>query len=122
MLHYYDLDVSQVFIHENFLINEIREGKAIHPGHVEILRELVERHFKVRPLIYISNRIYSYSVNPITYTYLPTVKNLKAIGIVATTKESREAAQFEKSFYDKPFKIFNNLTDAIAWSHNIFST
>lgn len=122
MLHYYDLDVSQVFIHENFLINQIREGQAIHPEHVEILRELVERHFKVRPMIYLSNRIHSYAVNPITYTYLPTIKNLIAIGIVATTKESREAAQFEKSFFDKPFKIFNNLTDAISWSHKILST
>lgn len=117
MLYYYDLDISEVFIHENFLINQIKEGKHIEPKHTEILQNVIDKHFSKRHLIYISNRINSYSVNPLSYTLAASIENLVAIAIVAITEEGKKAARFEKDFYSKPFSIFSSLTEAIAWTH-----
>lgn len=118
MLHYYDLEISEVFIHENFLINQIREGKHIEPTHADLLEKVIQKHFSVRKVVYISNRINSYSVNPLTYRYVTSIENLIAMAIVTPEEKARKAAEFERGFYSKPFKIVDTLTEAVAWSYD----
>ena len=117
MLHYYDLGISEVFIHENFLINQIREGKHIEPKHVELLEEVIKKHFAVKNVVYISNRVHSYSINPLTYGHVASIKNLVALAIIATNEKAKKAAEFERGFYSKPFKIVDTLTEAVAWTY-----
>lgn len=117
MLHYYDLEISEVFIHENFLINQIREGKHIQPKHADLLGNIIDKHFSIKKVVYISNRVNSYSVDPMTYGYVAAIENLVAMAIVATDKKAQDAAKFEKDFYSKPFKIVSTLTEAVAWTY-----
>ena len=117
MLHYYDLEISEVFIHENFLVNQIREGKHIEPSHADLLEEVINKHFSVRKVVYISNRVNSYSVNPLTYGNVASIENLVAMAVVAPEEKARKAAEFERGFYSKPFKIVDTLTEAVAWTY-----
>lgn len=119
MLHYYDLKISEVFIYENYLINQIREGTHIEPDHTKILQEALDTHFRDKPLVYIANRVNSYSVDPFTYNYVAKMENLVALAIVTYTERGREIAQFEKDFYSKPFRICDTVTEAIAWSYEL---
>lgn len=119
MFHYYDLDYTEVFIFDQFLINQIRDGVTITPKHNKKLREIVNSHFKNKPVVYISNRVNSYSVDPITYLGTSKIHNLLAIAIVAEKKINRTNAVFESSFYNKPFEVFPTLSEAISWVESV---
>lgn len=117
MVHYYNLELSEMFFHENFLINQIREGKHIEIRQADLLRKLVDKHFGTRKIVYISNRINSYSINPLSYNLLESIDNIVAVCIVASNNNARKSAEFEQGFYKKrSFKIVDKLTEAIAWT------
>ncbi|MBX2829363.1 MAG: hypothetical protein KTR22_14445 [Flavobacteriaceae bacterium] len=117
MFHYYDLGYSEAFIFDEFLVNQIREGITITPKHNEKLKETIDKHFKDRPVVYISNRIHSYSVDPLTYIETSKIHNLLAIAVVSDNINYRESAAYESKFYEKPFAIFETLSEAIEWVH-----
>ena len=83
-----------------------------------ILLDVVKR-VGTRPVVYISNRINPYSVDPNDYKYLEMIPNLKGIAIVAYSELSRERAMLEERFFRKPFKAFSNLTEARHWATSV---
>jgi len=119
MFRYYDIGYSEVFIFDEFLVNQIKEGTTIVPKHNEKLKEVIDEHFKNRPVVYISNRVFSYSVDPITYVETSKIHNLLAMAMVSDSVEKRQSAAFERSFYSKPFEIFETLSEAIEWLHKV---
>ena len=119
LFHYYDLGYCETFVFDEFLVNQIKEGVTITPGHNLKLKEVIDRHFKNRPLVYISNRIFSYSVDPITYIGTSKIHNLLAIAIVADTEINSKNAHYEGTFYDKPFQVFKTLSESIRWVREV---
>lgn len=119
MFQYYDLGYCEAFIFDEFLVNQIREGVTIKPKHNKMLRDIIDTHFANKSVVYISNRHFSYSVDPITYIETSKIHNLIAIGIVADTPLNIENARFESNFYDKPFKVFKTLSEAMSWVHKL---
>jgi hypothetical protein len=119
MFHYYDLGYCEAFVFDEFLINQIREGSTITKHHSEVLDEVITKHFGDKPIVYISNRVMSYAVDPITYLDAAKIKNLIAIAIVTQDPNFKKSAEYERKFYNKPFKIFTTLSDAIAWVQKV---
>lgn len=121
IFRYYDLEISEVFIFDNFFINQIREGVVVTPGHNETVRAVIDEHFTNRKVVYISNRHFSYTVDPLTYMGTSEIHNLIAIAIVSEEPLKRTIAEYESQFYNKPFKVFKTLSEAIEWVHQIFN-
>ncbi|APY08783.1 hypothetical protein BWZ20_10925 [Winogradskyella sp. J14-2] len=119
MFYNYDLGGAKIFIFDEFLVNQIEEGETVTPKDNEILRKIIDRHFSNKPVIYISNRHFSYSVDPLTYLTTSKIHNLLAIAIVTDKPVARDNAQFESNFYSKPFKIFDTLSQAMEWVHKV---
>lgn len=115
-LNYYDLGYSEVFVFENHLINQIKEGEKVVVGHAQTLRAMIDKHFKDRKMVYIANRVNSYSVNPLVYLKVAEMDNLKAICIVTDSNMKWNTALYEKQFSAKPFEIFSNMNEAISWA------
>jgi hypothetical protein len=115
-LNYYDLGYSEVFVFENYLINQIREGETVVVAHAQTLRVMIDKHFKDRKMVYIANRVNSYAVNPLVYLKVAEIDNLKAMCIVADSDIKRNTAFYEKQFSAKPFEIFSNMNEAIIWA------
>lgn len=115
MFYYYDFKESEVFIFDNFLVNQIKEGVTIIPDHNEKLREVLDKHFANKKVVYISNRHFNYAVDPLTYLETSKIHNLVAIAIVAKTEMSKSNAKLESMFYKKNFEIFETLSEAMAW-------
>lgn len=80
-----------------------------------ILLDVVKK-VGTRPVVYISNRINCYSLDPNDYKYLEMVPNLKGIAIVAYNEIIRDRALLEERFFRKPFKAFSDLTEAKEWA------
>jgi len=119
IISYFDLEDAELFIFDEFIINQVKEGVTIEPHHNEILNEYIQKFYSGENMVYVSNRVKSYSVNPMIYPEAEKIPNLIAMAIIPDTHVMRKNAEFEKEFYDKPYEIFDHLTDAIRWVHKI---
>jgi len=119
--HYYKLDYAEVLVFENYLINQVSEGVLVKTSDVDRLRDIIIKHFSDNPWVYISNRVFSYSVDPMSYKKASKIKNLRGIVIVAPDEMKMEMAQFEQNFSDIPVTILETLTQAIVWADQLCS-
>ena len=119
VFYYYDLEYSEVFVFDDYIINQMREGSTITKQKNSKLKKLIDTHFQDKPVVCISNRIFSYSVDPMTYIETSKIQNLLAIAIVTDNKLNQKNAVYESEFYTNPFKVFDNVSDAIIWARQI---
>ncbi len=119
MFHYYDLPRAELFIFDEFLVCQIREGMEIHPEHSQKLNEIIQKHFTGKNIVYISNRVNSYSVDPLTYVETERIPNLVAIAMISESPLMKQNTEYELDFFDKPYKIFNSLSKAVEWVNTI---
>ena len=110
---------SELFIFPNFIINQIKEGVLIESYHNDILNTIIHRYFRNKEMVYISNRVKSYTVNPLIYNDTEKIPNLIAIAMIPETDTMRKNAEYERTFFDKPYEIFESLGEAIFWAHQL---
>ncbi|WP_111309092.1 hypothetical protein [Confluentibacter sediminis] len=113
---------GNVFIFNGFLVSEINEavtfnwedcGKVI----VEDVVAFLETDGK--DLVYISNRINSYSVVAADWLkFFKKAYTLKAYCIVSNSKLGGMNYMVEKLFFSKKIKRFNSIFEAISWVRN----
>ena len=109
IIKYYNYEDLELFVFDEFIINQIKEGAVIQPDHNNIINDTVKKHFSGKNMVYISNRVKSYSVNPLIYAETEKIPNLVAIALIPKTKLMRRSAEYERKFFDKPYEIFDNL-------------
>lgn len=111
--------IGTVYFYENFVIVEANEGALLsYSTSFQILLKGLQI-MKNRPLVYIANRINSYSVNPTDFKYLEEVPTLKGIALVHHTEESKVNASYESTFFNKPIESFDSLEDAYYWAQDL---
>lgn len=121
MIKHYSLEDADIFIFDHYLIIQIHEGVTVEAPHDKEINKIVHKHFAGKDMVYISNRVKSYTVDPLIYPRVELIPNMLAIAIVPKTAAMRKSAEFESAFYDKPFKIFDSLTAAIKWVDTLIS-
>ncbi|MDO5972037.1 hypothetical protein Q4Q35_19730 [Flavivirga aquimarina] len=119
IIKYIKLKDTEVFVFDDFIINQMKEGASIESHHNDKLNEIVQKYFSGKNMVYISNRVKSYSVNPLIYSEAEKIPNLLAIAVIAENQLMRNNAEYELKFFDKPCQIFDSLSLAIAWAHQI---
>lgn len=119
IIKYINNQDAECFIFDDFIINQIKEGVVIEPSHNEELNNIIKEHFSGKDMVYISNRVKSYSVNPLIYQEAESIPNLVAIAMIPKTDVMRKNAEYERKFYDKHYEIFDSLTEAIIWVQQI---
>lgn len=119
IFHYYNFPHCEAFIFDDFLVTQIREGILITPEYNKELRQVIDLHFTNKNVVYISNRYFSYAVDPLTYLGTSKIHNLLAIAIVAEDDIKKSNAELESIFYKKKFKVFDTLSEAMAWVQNV---
>ena len=117
--YHYNLEYCEIFVLQNVLIKQIKEGEVITTGHISELQNIIDKHFKDQPVVYISNRTFSYSVDPMVYKEASKIKNLLGIGIIETAPNAIHNAQFEGKFYEKEFDVFSSFDEAMIWMKKI---
>lgn len=103
---------------DNYVISVINEGEHVDYTLNKILIKKIEKRFN-KPFIYITNRINSYSVDPNIYPRTTEVKNLAGFAVVSKAHMAKVNAQIEQMFFGKPFEIFSEMEEAIAWAKKI---
>ncbi|PQJ21419.1 hypothetical protein [Nonlabens xylanidelens] len=119
-IKHYDIGYADIFIFKLYLIVQVKEGYSVEVDDIDIFHALIENHFSDQKFIYISNRVYSYSVNPLIYPKVAAVENLIGMAVVADNGIKIKTASFEKNFLSKPFIICSTLDEAIIWASQQF--
>ncbi|RMA58909.1 SpoIIAA family protein [Ulvibacter antarcticus] len=114
-----DTEIGEIKIYDNLIIMEGKEDSlfSFRTG-IFILLNLISQ-VGIRPVVYISNRVNNYSVDPNDYKYLEMIPNLKGIAVVSYSDWAKNAAKLEKRFYKKPFETFGSLDEAKEWASSL---
>lgn len=110
---------GKVTIHDNYIITVMNEGITVLPSLNDTLEDIAYTYFFNKKFVYITHRKNSYAVDPSIYFRTSKIPNLIGIAIVSGDKIIIDNSELESKFFDKPFKKFNKLNDAIAWANQL---
>lgn len=108
-------EFGEVAVYEDYVVVVMKEGITVAPKYNDDLIKLSEAYFKNRKFGYITQRKYSYSVDPQIYFKTSKIKNLVAFAIVANENPISKTSDLEKTFLRQPLKVFQELADAVNW-------
>ncbi len=120
----YILPFGSFFFFDDFIISEISEGVLFDWEKAKEVIDLAYSHYGPNPkIVYISNRIYSYSVVPQDWLKFFSNKHpLIAMAVVIKTRTSIINLMMEKLFFFSKLKKFSDLEEAIAWAKLLTDT
>ncbi|MBT8276973.1 MAG: hypothetical protein KJO39_12570 [Bacteroidia bacterium] len=112
-------ELGNIYIYDQYVIMEGKENVniSIRNGMPILLK--VVKAVGLRSVVYISNRINTYSVDPNDYKYLEMIPNLTGIAVVAYNDYAANTAMLEEKFFRKPFKVFTSMNDAKKWANYV---
>ncbi len=115
LLHVYTSNLGVIYFYEHLVVAEFNEGISLsyHNAFSLLLKSI--KYVGTRPIVYISNRINSYSVQPNDYKYLEKVPNIKGIAIVVKDPIGTSNAMLESKFVSKNFGVFSSIQEAQTW-------
>lgn len=112
----YDSTIGTIYIFENFLAAEYKEGIHLQFKSYSEVLDAINKHFGTRPFAFISNRINPYSWDLTEAPKLhDAVPNLKAYAIVYYSEFTRKNVELEKRFYSINSETFSDLPSAVKW-------
>ncbi|WP_271768158.1 hypothetical protein [Aquimarina algiphila] len=117
MVTSYNFDFCHIEIYNDYIKAVMKAGITVSPEHNTILLQVVERHFKNKPFVYLTHRINSYAVNPTIYLETAKIKNLVGFAVVSNDPKQIMQTKVEKIFFGKEFKQFDTIEAALNWKN-----
>ena len=118
------LDLGRFVYYPHMSISEVSEGVHMDSENMSKLLQIAKDVYgNDIPFIFISNRIHSYSIDPLGYyEAIKMFPNLKGYAIVSQDNRRRTLAVLEKLFIKKPVRVFDNLDKAAKWAEQRIAT
>ena len=112
------LPFGNFYFFKTFVVSELKEGVHFDWQKVKILSDLIASHYeKKNNLVYISNRINSYSIEPQSWLKFDKKYHFfKATGIIAYDNRGGLSVVLERLFSKERIKRFRSLKAAIDWA------
>ncbi len=116
-----ELDIGLFFFYPNMVVSQMNEGVTVNFDNVlPVLLKGLQYYSADTPLVYISNRINSYSFDPTIHLEAREVfSNLKGYGVVVYDDMNLRIAQLEQEFINYPIRIFHSLEEARNWGQQL---
>lgn len=111
------LDFGSYFLFDDFFIMEVNEGVHFNWNKLDILLSSLRSHYgNHKALAYIANRVHSYSIDPVLWSYFDKDDSiLIAASIVSYRDSTYLNANIEKQMASIPIKRALSLEEAINW-------
>jgi hypothetical protein len=119
----HNLDVGKFTFYQNIIVGEFAEGIHVTFENAAIPIQIATQLYGTEePIIYISHRKNSYSMDPVGYKeVIDLFPNFRAFGIAALNKRRRLLANLERLFIKKPIRVFNTMEAALIWAEEILA-
>jgi len=115
--------VGQFLFYPNFVVGKFNEGahvtKENMAGAIRLAQEIYSADC---PIVYISHRLHSYSMDPTGYQEVAKLfPNFKGFAIVSKNRYRRMLAKLERRFIKKPMAVFYDLDTAFEWADGLLN-
>lgn len=115
-----NLDFCSLELFDNYVICIVNEGETVCEKNSAKQTKFLLNYFKEKPFVYITNRINSYSVDPLIYNTSSKITSLLGFGVITYDTIALNTIEIEKPFFKgKPFKTFEDINDAINWAKTL---
>ncbi len=117
----HDLKIGKFTFYSNIIIAEFKEGVYVNfEDAVYAIQVALEIFGTEQPVVYISHRKNSYSMNPASYKeVIDFFPNFAGFAVVTKNKRRRMLAYLERIFIKKPIRVFEEMDDAMLWAKEI---
>lgn len=112
------LDIGKFLFYSNIVVGEFYEGVHVTKENaIEPIQIALRVYGDSVPIIYISHRLHSYSMDPVGYgEVVKMFPNFIGFAIVSQNRYRRMLASIEKLFIKKPIGVFYDMEAAFAWA------
>ncbi|MCM8569906.1 hypothetical protein NE848_10990 [Gramella jeungdoensis] len=114
-----NLDFTYLEFYQNYVISTVKEGTILEEEQVDELIDTCKEHYGDEAFVYISNRKFSYNVNPLIYLNLFKIENLEGIAVTSSNPDALKTANFERHFSQVPVELFQGMDEAKAWANSL---
>jgi hypothetical protein len=102
---------------EGYFIGRIDDGVNAGKEHLQELSSLIEKYYSGAPTIYISDRVHSYSIDPIATQNLIANSNIAYAAVVLHSSDQEKSYPLEKIMISNvKLEQFHNLENAVTWA------
>jgi len=116
----HELEIGTFRFYENVIIGQIREGMQINLDNALPIFALGWEQYKNKDVVYISDRKYSYSLDPtMHFETKKLVPFIAGYGWVVYNPVAERAARLEERFLDFPTAVFRSMDPALTWAWNL---
>ncbi|MEO1033520.1 hypothetical protein [Winogradskyella sp.] len=111
------LDFGSYYLFEDYFILEVNEGEHLNWDKLYALLDSLRAYYgNHKALAYIANRVNSYSIDPVLWSYFDKDDSiLIAASIVSYRDSTYINANIEKQMASIPMKRATSLEEAISW-------
>ncbi|WP_224483182.1 hypothetical protein [Robertkochia aurantiaca] len=112
-----ELGFGKLILRPYAVIAEIYEGSIIEEQQAFTICQVLNEFYQGEPYCYISNRLYSYSFNPILYkSTINKLDNLVGFSVVSSSPARGMIRSIEKMFINKKITYYDTLDEALEWA------
>lgn len=117
----HNLKIGRFRFYTNIMVGEFHQGVHVNKENAIEPIVLAQRLYgEYRPLVYISHRRHSYSMDTVGYKEVVAMfPNFKGFAIVSQNKYRRRLASLEKLFIKKPIGVFDTMENAFYWGEKL---
>ncbi len=119
MITSYNFDFCHVEIHEDYILSVMKEGVTVSPKFITKMSFIAKKHYKNKFFVYITHRINSYAVNPISYFEGNKIENMVGFAVVSEDPKQKSQSRIERTFFDKELQYFGTMQAALSWKDEI---
>ena len=116
------LPFGNFYFFEKFVVSELNQGVHFDWQRVKILSDIMISHYgkERKDIVYISNRVNSYSIEPQSWLKFDKKYNLfQASGIIAYDQRGGLSVVLERLFSKERIKRFRSLKEALDWAQEL---
>jgi len=117
----HELEIGKLTLYPNIIVGEVADGVHLTFENATVAAQIMAQEYKdTTPFVYISNRVNSFSMDPVAYKDLfSVVPNIQGMAIVAKSKKRRMLSNLERIFIKKPMRVFSSMDEALDWSNKL---
>ena len=110
-------DLGEFEFYEHYVIGRVDEGVDAGSQFVGILTDIIQKHYSGRPIIYISDRVNSYSLDTTAASDLIARNNICFVGFVTYTDRQKRVYPVEEHLIEgAEICSFDYLGAAVKWA------
>ena len=113
----HELEIGTFRFYNQVIIGQIKEGKSITLDDILPLLALGWEHYQNKPVVYISDRKFSYSLDPtMHYETMKLVPYLAGYAWVVYNEINEKNARLESRFMKCPNSVHKSMDPALEWA------